>query len=45
MKQNKKINNQSKINKLSCLFVESILGCGGQVILPKKLFKGGFQRS
>ncbi len=38
-----KINNESKINKLSCLFVESILGCGGQVILPKNYLKEVFK--
>ena len=38
-----KINNQSKIKKLSCLFVESILGCGGQVILPKNYLKEVFK--
>ena len=43
MRQKKKINNQSKINKLSCLFVESILGCGGQVILPKNYLKEVFK--
>ena len=26
--------NYIKIIKLSCFFVESILGCGGQVVLP-----------
>ncbi len=34
-----KIRKQSKIKKISCLFVESILGCGGQVILPKNYLK------
>ena len=38
-----KIKTISKNNKISCFFAESILGCGGQVILPKdylkKLFK------
>ena len=26
-------------NKLSCFFMESILGCGGQVVLPRKYVK------
>ena len=30
-------------NKISCLFVESILGCGGQVMLPKNYLKEVFK--
>ena len=38
-----KIKKQSKIKKISCLFAESILGCGGQVILPKNYLKEIFK--
>tara|TARA_B100000029_G_C17602414_1_gene966274 strand:+ start:327 stop:2702 length:2376 start_codon:yes stop_codon:yes gene_type:complete len=30
-------------NQLSCFFVESILGCGGQIILPKNYLKEVFK--
>jgi len=33
----------SKNKKLSCFFIESILGCGGQIILPKNYLKKIFQ--
>ena len=32
-----------KINNLSCFFVESILGCGGNIILPKNYLKEIFK--
>ena len=35
--------NFNKKNKLSCFFFESILGCGGQVILPKNYLKNIFK--
>ena len=38
-----KIRKQSKLKKISCLFVESILGCGGQVMLPKNYLKEVFK--
>ena len=38
-----KIKIQSKIKKISSLFVESILGCGGQVILPENYLKEVFK--
>ena len=34
-----KIQTLNKKKNISCLFVESILGCGGQVILPKNYLK------
>tara|TARA_Y100000590_G_scaffold430056_1_gene543282 strand:- start:124 stop:924 length:801 start_codon:yes stop_codon:yes gene_type:complete len=34
-------NNKNK--KISCFFVESILGCGGQIILPKNYLKEVFK--
>ena len=37
------IKKQSKIKKISSLFIESILGCGGQVILPKNYLKEVFK--
>ena len=33
----------SKNRKLSCFFAESILGCGGQIILPKNYLKSIFK--
>ena len=38
-----KIKTISKNNKISCFFAESILGCGGQVILPKNYLKKLFK--
>ena len=38
-----KINVYSKNKKISSLFVECILGCGGQVILPKNYLKEVFK--
>ena len=37
------IKNISKNKKISCFFVESILGCGGQIILPKNYLKEIFK--
>ena len=39
------IRNKIKETKIACFFTESILGCGGQVILPKKLFKRNIFRN
>ena len=33
------IRNKIKENNIACFFTESILGCGGQVILPKNYLK------
>ena len=36
-------NIKNRQRKLSCFFVESILGCGGQIILPKNYLKKVFE--
>ena len=38
-----KIKKIIKVNKISCFFAESILGCGGQIILPPNYLKNIFK--